>query len=135
MKLYTKCNECCAELEIIDFATNLVADAINLNDKILCNDCAKILYNETIKAICKTYSLDKDKCDTFIKDEILYLHTALGGINKKYNGYYGFNNYSFTVNTKTLIPSIRFDDNYFSLEGMNPTAIKKVIELVKIMCD
>lgn len=132
MELYTRCNECCEELEVIDSANNLVANAINFNGKILCNDCAKIAYDEAIKEICKTYNLDKNKCGTFIKDEVLYLQTALGGIDKEY---YGFNDYSFVVNTKTLVPSIRFDDSYFSLDGMNQNVIKKVIELIKFMCD
>ena len=132
MELYTKCDRCHKELEVIDFKTNQVENGVYLNNKILCIYCSKKEKQDVIESICNNYNLNHEKYGTYIKDGILYLQYSLGAIDKDY---YGINDYSFVVDTFTLIPYINFNDVLFELKNINKESIMKIIELVEFMCD
>ena len=132
MQLYTKCNKCGELLTVEDAKTNKVRYGVKLNDNVFCHDCAKKEQDSIVRSICKKYNLNFEECGTYTKDENLYLQYSLGGIDKEY---YGFNDYSFAVNTFTLIPYIKFDDKLFELKGLDNKIILKMMELVRFMCD
>ena len=132
MNVYTRCDQCNIELEIINFANNEIFDGISTNDYTLCNKCNLEKQTVLLNSICKTYNLKMEKCETFIKDNLLYLSKKIDIIDRDE---YGINEYFLAINTKTLKPSIFYNDNFFDLSDINNDTLLKIIKLIKFICN
>lgn len=132
MIIYTRCDQCDVELEIINFSTKEVVDGISTDKYTLCNKCNYKRQSILLNSICKTYNIEFEKSQTFVKNNILYLSKKIDIIDRDE---YGINEYYFIVDTETLKPGIFYNDNIFDLSSVDKDTIDKIIELIKFICN
>lgn len=136
MNLYTKCSKCEKELSVL-IPSNTVDDGITVNDNVFCKEC----WEEEVKSVLESKQKVLNKIglggkhqQTEVKDNVLYIVTDIGNINKDY---YGTDDYTFITNTLTGQMAIcKNGENYIYLDTATPIgAISNIIIVVKFMCD
>jgi hypothetical protein len=139
MKLYTKCTQCEEELSF-DSSTCNVDNGVVINEEVLCLQCCEKESKELIEAKQKLLNKiglgdeHKQTQMTQIKDNVLYIITNIGVINKEY---YGTDDYTFIINTLTGQMAIcKNGEQHIYLDKATPIgAISNIISVMKFMCD
>jgi hypothetical protein len=136
MKLYTKCNRCEEELSFDSTSSN-VDNGVVINEEVLCLKCLEKESKELLESkqkILNKIGLSEGHRHTRIKDNVLYIVTDIGGINRDY---YGIDEYTLVTNTLTGGMSICKDgEEQLELDiTISIGALTNIIKVMKFMCD